>query len=87
MKMIHFRTWKEHSRGLMFRKEPVEAFFVLKKPQKVKLHTWFVKYPIDIHFYDKDLKPIDSFYNVKPFTTGIKCNTLVSYIYERPNLF
>lgn len=54
-------------RGLMFRWPKEGIVFVNKKPAKFDLHTFFVFYPIDILFLDKNKKIIKVYKRVRPF--------------------
>ncbi len=55
--------------GLMFRKKITDTgyVFVFEKKQKIDIHMFFVFFPIDVLFLDKDKKVIELTENLKPF--------------------
>ena len=55
------------ARGLMFSKKR-NLMFVFDKEQRISLHMWFVFFPIDVYFLDKNKKVIEIKKNFKPFT-------------------
>ena len=59
-------------RGLMFSK-PKNLIFVLNKESRINstIHTFFVFFPIDIMWLDKNKKIIDYKKNVRPFSIVI----------------
>jgi uncharacterized protein len=55
--------------GLMFSKKSDKGLiFVFEKEQIVPLHMFFVFYPIDVLFLDKNRKVLEIKRNFKPFT-------------------
>jgi len=58
--------WKKF-RGLMFRKEPVPMLFVFGKPGKHSFHTFFMRFPIDIVFFDEKKRIVEVHENVRPW--------------------
>jgi uncharacterized membrane protein (UPF0127 family) len=52
--------------GLMFSKKKTLVFY-FKKEQLITLHMWFVFYPIDIYYLDKNKVVIEIKKNFKPF--------------------
>lgn len=55
------------ARGLMFSRKK-NLIFVFDKEEYVPLHMWFVFFPIDVMYLDKDKKIIEIKENFKPFT-------------------
>ena len=78
-------TFSTPIRGLMFRIKPKSLVFVFEKPKIVSLHMFFVFFPIDVLYLDKNKKVIEikekfmpfSFYNPK---------RKASYVIELPVL-
>jgi uncharacterized membrane protein (UPF0127 family) len=54
--------------GLMFSQKPKTLIFVFKKEKIIPLHMFFVFYPIDVLFLDKNKIVIEKKENFKPFT-------------------
>ncbi|MDK2891666.1 DUF192 domain-containing protein [Methanohalophilus sp.] len=74
------------SRGLMFRRSIPEGYallFVLKKPVKVRLHMFFVPFPIDVLLLDKDMRILDT-QHLKAWVGLLKSKFEVSYVIELP---
>ena len=57
--------------------------FVFDKEQRVPLHNFFVFYPINLVFLDKDKKVIEIKKNFKPFTFYTSKNKAM-YLLETP---
>ena len=55
------------TRGLMFRKKQ-NLVMVFKKERKVRLHNFFVFYPIDVIILNKNKKIVEIKQDFKPFT-------------------
>ena len=55
------------ARGLMFSRKK-NLMFVFDKEQRIGLHMFFVFFPIDVLFLDKNKKIIEIKKNFKPFT-------------------
>jgi len=55
------------ARGLMFRPKR-NLVMVFPKEQRIKLHMFFVFYPIDVLILDKDKRIVEIKRNFKPFT-------------------
>ena len=72
--------------GLMFSRKIHDFGLIFKfnKEQKVPLHMWFVFYPIDVLFLDRDKKIIEIKENFKPFTFYSPKEDAL-YIVELPN--
>ena len=73
-------------RGLMFSKEIKDKalVFVFDEEKKVSLHMFFVFYPIDVLFLDKNKKIVELKKNFKPFRTHVP-NKKAKYVVELPN--
>ena len=69
-KIIFARTFLQQSLGLMFRKDiPYDygVFFEFKKPKNVVVHTYFMKFNIDIIFFGENQKIIKIVKNMEPW--------------------
>lgn len=53
--------------GLMFRTNITPLLFVLKKPQRITIHTFFMLKTIDVIFLDENKKVVDCI-TIKPWT-------------------
>lgn len=71
------------AKGLMFSRKK-SLVFVFDKETKVTLHMFFVFFPIDILFLDKNKKIVDLFENAKPFRSIIASKKPAKYIIELP---
>jgi uncharacterized protein len=61
------KSFFSQSLGLMFQRKK-DLLMVFEKEQIVPLHNWFVFYPIDLVFLDKNKKVVEIKHNFKPFT-------------------
>ena len=68
--------------GLMFSRKK-NLLFVLGKEQRIPLHNFFVFYPINLVFLDKNKKIIEIKKNFKPFTFYTS-KKKASYLLETP---
>lgn len=79
------RSFLARYKGLMFIKEPQPL--VIEFPQssgiKVTLHTFFVKFPIDVIFLDTNFKVVEFRENLPPFKFFIS-QALTKYVLELP---
>lgn len=55
------------ARGLMFSKQK-NLIFIFGKERKAVLHMWFVFYPIDVLFVNKQQRVVEIKENFKPFS-------------------
>ncbi|MBW2978425.1 DUF192 domain-containing protein [Candidatus Woesearchaeota archaeon] len=55
------------SRGLMFSKKK-NLVFIFNKEKRIPLHMFFVFYPIDVLFLDKNKRIVEIKKNFKPFS-------------------
>ena len=71
--------------GLMFSKriDDKGLIFFFNNEKIVPLHMWFVFYPIDVLFLDKDKKVVEIKHNFKPFSFYNPKNN-AKYIVELP---
>jgi len=60
-------TYMKKARGLMFSKQK-DLLFVQKKEEKVPLHMWFVFFPIDVVYLNKQKRVVEIKENFLPFT-------------------
>jgi uncharacterized membrane protein (UPF0127 family) len=58
--------------------------FEYEKDTSVPLHMWFVFFPIDVYYLNKDLKVIEAKKNFKPFTFYTPKNK-ARYVLETPS--
>ncbi len=56
------------SLGLMFQKYKMPLIFINKKEAYTPLHMWFVFYPIDVLYLNKNKKIIEMKQNFRPFS-------------------
>jgi len=68
--------------GLMFSK-PKTLIFIFKREKIISLHMFFVFFPIDVLFLDKNKKIVEIKENFKPFTFYTPKNKAL-YIIELP---
>lgn len=61
------RSWFSKARGLMLSKKK-NLVFVFDKEKKIGLHMFFVFFPIDVLFLDKNKRIIEIKRNLKPFS-------------------
>ena len=66
----------------MFSKKKTLVFH-FKKEQLISLHMWFVLYPIDVYYLDKDKVVIEMKKNFKPFMFYTN-NKKAEYLIETP---
>ena len=53
--------------GLMFKKKPESLAFVFSKETFVPLHTFFMKFPIDVLFLNEDWEVVELVEELKPY--------------------
>lgn len=63
---IRCRNVISQNRGLMFRKKQ-NLLMIFPQERKIKLHNFFVFYPIDLLVIDKEKKIVDIKRSFKPF--------------------
>lgn len=68
--------------GLMFSRKK-NLLFEFDKEQRIPLHNFFVFYPINLVFLDKNKKVIEIKKNFKPFTVYTS-KKKASYLFETP---
>ncbi len=85
-KVIFRRNSFSQGIGLMFhRRIHDEAHvFIFKKPRKIPLTMWFVFFPIDVLYLDKNKKIIEIKEDFKPFTNYYP-EKECAYVIELPN--
>ena len=59
-------SWSK-ARGLMFSRKK-NLIFVFDKEKRVSLHMWFVFFPIDVLFLDRDRRVVEIKRNFRPFS-------------------
>ena len=70
--------------GLMFRKKPSALIFVFDKEEKVSLHMFFVFFPIDVLYLNKEKAVVEIKKKFMPFTF-YNPRKKASYVIELPN--
>ena len=70
--------------GLMFSKKSKKIIFVFDKEKIISLHMFFVFYPIDVLFLNKNKKVVQIKENFRPFRIMI-AKKPAKYIIELPN--
>ena len=63
-----YSRWWQHTIGLMF-SHPKTIIFKFKKEKKISLHMFFVFFPIDVIFLDKENVVVEMKENFRPWTT------------------
>ena len=58
--------------------------FIMNKPSKVSITMFFVFFPIDILFLDKDKKIVEQYESIKPWSNLFPKNKSL-YVIELPN--
>jgi len=53
--------------GLMFKSKPESLIFVFSREKIVPLHTFFMKFPIDVLFLNEDWKVVELKEDFRPF--------------------
>jgi len=69
--------------GLMFAMNPKNLIFIFKKEKIVPLHMFFVLFPIDVLFLDKNKIVVEIKENFRPFTSYIP-KAKAKYVIELP---
>jgi len=70
--------------GLMFSRRPKALIFIFKKEKIISLHMFFVFYPIDVLFLNKNKIIVEIKENFRPFTFYTPKNKAM-FIIELPN--
>ena len=69
VKVLSAETLLERIQGLIGRKLEEDSTLLIKKCWAI--HTFFMTYPIDVLFVDKDFKVLKTVENLLPFKTAI----------------
>jgi len=83
-KHYNFKSPISKAIGLMFSMNPKNLIFIFKKEKIVPLHMFFVIFPIDVLFLDKNKKVVDMKENFRPFTFYTP-KAKAKYVIELPN--
>jgi|TARA_B100001971_G_C17941717_1_gene407992 uncharacterized membrane protein (UPF0127 family) len=75
--------WSQ-AKGLMFSTKPSCMLFDFKKEKRISLHMFFVFFPIDVLFIDKNKNIVEIKEDFKPFTTYTSESDRIQYIIELP---
>ncbi|MFA5381549.1 MAG: DUF192 domain-containing protein [Candidatus Micrarchaeia archaeon] len=75
-------TFFSKVRGLMFRKNPKRILFIFDKEGIYSIHSFFVFFKFDAIYLDKNMKIVEIFKNIKPFTPLIKPTKKAKYLLE-----
>ena len=70
--------------GLMFSRKKKTLIFIFRKEKIISLHMFFVFYPIDVLFLDRNKKVVQIKENFRPFRIMIM-KKAAKYIIELPN--
>ena len=70
--------------GLMFSRKKKTLIFIFKKEKIIPLHMFFVFYPIDVIFLNKNKKVVEIKQNLRPFAFYIPKNK-AKYVIELPH--
>jgi len=63
----NFKSLVSKAIGLMFSMNPKNLIFIFKKEKIVPLHMFFVIFPIDVLFLDKNKTVVEVKENLRPF--------------------
>ena len=69
-KIIFARTFLQQSIGLMFKKDiphDYGVFFEFKKPKNIVVHSYFMRFNLDIIFFGENQKVIKIVKNMEPW--------------------
>ena len=69
------------AKGLMFARKPRTVILSFSTERKIGIHMWFVFFPIDTIWLDKNKKVVKIIENIKPFSFQIPC-TIAKYVVE-----
>jgi len=84
-KVAYCKTVLSKTFGLMFKRKTDKALiFVFKKEKIINIHMFFVFFPIDVLWLDKNKKVIQLKEHLKPFRY-IKAKRPAKYIIEFPD--
>lgn len=62
------KTCLQKTIGLMFRKDCIgKMIFTFKKPASIYIHTFFMRFPVDISCYNEKYENIREVKNMKPW--------------------
>jgi uncharacterized membrane protein (UPF0127 family) len=76
-------TFLKRTLGLMFRKPGMyDMTFTVSKPQRVLIHTFFMRFPIDVTFYNEEGVSVKTVKHMKPWRVAY-CKHKVSKVVER----
>jgi hypothetical protein len=76
-------TFLKRTRGLMFRKPGMyHVIFTFPKPQRLLIHTFFMRFPIDLTFYNREGHIVKTVRHMKPWHVAY-CKHKVSMLVER----
>ncbi len=79
----NFKSPVSRAIGLMFAMNPKNLVFIFKKERIVPLHMFFVIFPIDVLFIDKNKKVVEIKENFRPFRSYIP-KAKAKYVIELP---
>ena len=83
--IIYCRTISSKAVGLMFKRKTDKALvFVFDKEKIINIHMFFVFFPIDVLWLDKNKKVVQMIEHLKPFRIII-AKKPAQYIVELPN--
>ena len=76
-------TFLKRTVGLMFRKPGMYHMeFTVSKPQRMLVHTFFMRFPIDVTFYNEEGVVVKTVKHMKPWRVAY-CQHNVSTVEER----
>lgn len=84
--MVFCKSILSKTKGLMFSSglEDKGLVFVFDREKRWSIHMFFVFFPIDVLWLDKDKKVVDLRENVRPFCTCVRPKKKAKYIVELP---
>jgi uncharacterized membrane protein (UPF0127 family) len=79
-------TFLKRTLGLMFRKPGMyHMIFTVSKPQRMLVHTVFMRFPIDVTFSNKEDVIVKTVKHMKPWRVAY-CKYKVSKVVERTSV-
>jgi hypothetical protein len=64
-------TFLGRMRGLMFSRKPRPIALAFRMERRIPLHMWFVPFPIDVAFLDRNKRVVELLEGFKPWTQHV----------------
>jgi len=76
------KSFYSKMKGLMFRQRPKRILFIFDKEDIHPIHSIFVFFTFDAVYLNEDMKIVEIFKNIKPFTLIIRPTKKAKYLLE-----